>query len=253
MRDDQIALQLYTVRRLTAGDLEGTLRHVREAGYRAVELAGLPDVEPGRLREMLDTAGLSVIGAHRSLEDLRTDLDGTLAWLSAVGSPRVIVPWLMPADRAVPVAVRRVTADLGRIADACADAGIRLGYHNHDFEFQPADGATIWDVLVAGLPASVELELDVYWATFAGRDPVKLIDGLGGRVRLLHMKDMTAGPTPRDAPPGDGVLPWPAIVDAGRRAGVEWYVVEQDEPLDPLKDVTRGLEHLKSLAAVGSA
>jgi len=251
MRDDQIALQLYTLRRLMAGDLPGTLRAVGEAGYRAVELAGLPEVAPATLRELLAQAGLAVVGAHRPLEELRDDLDGSIDWLSAVGCPRVIVPWLSSADRAVPDGVRRVATELGRIAETCAGAGIRLGYHNHDYEFEPADGASIWDVLLASLPDSVEIELDVYWAAFAGRDPVDLIDRLADRVRLLHMKDMAAGPGRRDAAPGDGVLPWPAIVEAGRRANVEWYVVEQDEPADPLPEVTRGLRYLRGLTAAG--
>jgi sugar phosphate isomerase/epimerase len=106
----------------------------------------------------------------------------------------------------------------------------------------------VWDVLLGELVPEIEIELDVYWAAVGGRDPVAEIEATAGRVRLLHMKDHTAGSEPHDAPVGEGTLPMPAIVDAARAAGVEWYIVEQDEPQAPLDDVTRSLRYLESLA-----
>ena len=94
----------------------------------------------------------------------------------------------------------------------------------------------------------MELELDVYWAAVGGRDPVAEIRANPDRVRLLHMKDMAVGVEPRDAPAGDGILPFPAIVDAARSAGAEWYVVEQDEPADALDDIGRAFRYLGALA-----
>jgi sugar phosphate isomerase/epimerase len=247
MREDQIALQLYTVRRPAAEDLAATLRLVAAAGYRSVELAGLPDLPPGALRTELDRAGLWPIGAHRSIGDLRTDLDRVLDELAAIGCPRVIVPWLPEVDRSSPERLRDVARELGSVADVCARRSIRLGYHNHAFEFGPLDGSSIWEVLVDSLPKTVELELDVYWAAVGNQDPVALIDRLGSRVRLLHMKDMSGESDRRDAPAGEGTLSWAAIVDAGRRAGVDWYVVEQDEPADPIDDATRARRYLAGL------
>jgi sugar phosphate isomerase/epimerase len=90
--------------------------------------------------------------------------------------------------------------------------------------------------------------MDVYWVSVGGRDPVVEIDAAAGRVRLLHMKDREPGPEPRDAPAGEGILPFPAIVEAARSAGVEWYIAEQDEPRDPLHDVARAFRYLESLA-----
>ena len=125
---------------------------------------------------------------------------------------------------------------------------MRLGYHNHAFEFEPLDGTTVWDALMAELTPEVELELDVYWAAVAGRDPVAEIQANPDRVRLLHMKDMAPGAEPHDAPAGQGVLPFPAIIEAARSAGVDWFVVEQDEPEDALEDVARALQYLGGLA-----
>ena len=111
----------------------------------------------------------------------------------------------------------------------------------------PLEGTTVWDVLLGELPAAVELELDVYWVSVGGRDPATEIRATGDRVRLLHMKDRTAGSEPHDAPAGEGTLAFPEIVDAGRAAGVEWYVAEQDDPRDALADIATAARYLESL------
>jgi sugar phosphate isomerase/epimerase len=248
MRPDQIAVQLYTLRELAARDLPGTLRAVAAAGYRSVELAGLPAIEPEALRDLLAQSDLRPMGSHESLDRLRSDLDGTLDRLTVLGCPRAIVPWLPDAERATTDDTQALARELGRLSIACADRGIRLGYHNHAFEFAPLDGTTIWQVLLDELPPTVDLELDVYWAAFGGRDPVELIRGSDERLRLLHMKDMSPAPERGDVVPGDGILAWPEIVAAGTERGLGWFVVEEDNPRDAVAEITRGLAFLQGLA-----
>ena len=248
MRHDQIALQLYTVRRLTALDLAGTLRTVAATGYHSVELAGLPDVEPRELARVLSDAGLTAISSHEGIDRLRTDPGAVADRVAAIGCSRVVVPWMPPDDRRTLDDVRRFAADLGRLAETLGARGITLGYHNHDFEFAPLEGSTAWDVLLAELPAGVELEVDVYWVSVGGSDPVTVIRAGGDRVRMLHMKDRARGAEPHDAPAGDGVLDFPAIVAAGRDAGVDWYIVEQDQPADELATIDTAGRYLASLA-----
>jgi sugar phosphate isomerase/epimerase len=248
MRHDQIAVQLYTVRELAAVDLPGTLRQVSEAGYRAVELAGLPKTTPEALRDLLSGHGLRPMASHEPLESLRQDLPGILHRMTVLACPRIVVPWLPEIERTTADGARNLARELGRLARACADRGIRLGYHNHAFEFAPLDGTTVWQVLLDELPPEVDLELDVYWATIGGRDPVELIRSLDERLRLLHMKDMSSGPDRGDVTPGDGILPWMEIVAAGTEHGVEWYVVEEDNPRDAIVEITRGRAYLQALA-----
>lgn len=253
MRPDQIAVQLYTVRELAAQDLPGTLRAVSAAGYRAVELAGLPPIEAEALRDLLAAEQLTPMGAHEPLEHLRADLDGVLDRMTALACPRVIVPWLPDAERTTPAGVRQLAAELGEIARRCADRGIRLGYHNHAFEFAPLDGTTVWDLLLEALPREVELEVDVYWVAIGGRDPVDVIQAAGNRVRLLHMKDMAPGPDRVDVTPGDGTLAWRDIVAAGTERNTEWYVVEEDNPKDAIAEIARGRAYLRGLTEVAAA
>ena len=248
MRHDQIALQLYTVRRLAAADLSGTLRAVAAAGYRAVEIAGLPATDAGDLARLLNDAGLQAVAAHEGIEGLRNDVGAVIDRYEAIRCPRVIVPGMPEGDRRTADDVRRFAAELGSLAARFGERGIRLGYHNHTFEFEPLDGTTVWDVLLAELPPEVEIELDVYWAAVGGRDPVAEIRATADRVRLLHMKDRAPGVEPHDAPAGAGTLAFPEIVEAARAAGVEWYIVEQDEPQDPLDDIASALRYLGSLA-----
>jgi sugar phosphate isomerase/epimerase len=247
MRLDQIALQLYTVRRPAAVDLPGTLRAVASAGYHAVELAGLPDIAPLELARLLDEAGLRTVASHEGIARLRADPDAVATRMEAVGCSRVVVPWMPEEDRVTVEDVRRFAAELGGLARRFADRGIAIGYHNHAFEFAPLGGTTVWDVLLADLPAEVEIELDVYWASVGGRDPVAEIGAVGKRVRLLHMKDRSPGPEPRDVPVGRGILPFPEIIAAGRAVGVAWYVAEQDDPTDPLADIAVAAENLGRL------
>jgi sugar phosphate isomerase/epimerase len=248
MEPHQIAVQLYTLRAETARDLPGTLRKVSAAGYRAVELAGLPPIEPEALRDLLAAEQLSPIASHESLESLRSDLNTVLDRMTVVGCPLVIVPWLPDAERTTSADVRRLARELGEIARTCAGRGIRLGYHNHAFEFAALDGTTVWDVLLDALPREIELEVDVYWVAMGGRDPVEVIRAAGERVRLLHMKDVSAGPERGDVTPGDGILPWREIVAAGTRLNVDWYVVEEDNPKDAVAEISRGLDYLRGLA-----
>ncbi len=248
MRQDQIALQLYTLRELAAVELPGTLGSVAAAGYRAVELAGLPAMEPVELAGLLGNAGLRAVAAHESIERLRQDPLAVADELAELGCPRVVVPWMPDDDRRTADDVRRFAGELGVLAGTFSERGIRLGYHNHDFEFGTLGSTTIWDALLAELPPEVEIELDVYWAAVGGSDPVAEIRDNSDRVRLLHMKDRAPGPEPMDAPVGEGTLPFPQIVDAARAAGVEWYIVEQDEPRNPLEDIGRSLHYLETLA-----
>jgi sugar phosphate isomerase/epimerase len=252
VRQDQIALQLYTVRSLMARDVGATLRAVAEMGYGAVELAGLPSIDIGDFRGMLRETGLRVVASHEGIDRLREGAGAVAERLQSLGCDRAIVPGLPEEERRTPDDVRRLAAELGGLAGELASGGVRLGYHNHAFEFAQLAGTTVWDVLLAELPPTVELELDVFWVSVGGRDPVATIAAAHDRVRLLHMKDRggawSPSGEPQDAAAGDGSLDFAAIVGAGRAAGVEAYIVEQDWPEDPLVSARRGLRYLEALA-----
>jgi len=94
----------------------------------------------------------------------------------------------------------------------------------------------------------LEIEVDVYWVSIGGGDPVAAIRAARDRVRMLHMKDRAPDPTSRDVPAGSGVLDFPGIVDAGRAARVHWYIAELDDPVDEIADISAAVVYLESLA-----
>ena len=129
----------------------------------------------------------------------------------------------------------------------CKEMGARLHYHNHEFEHELEDGQPAIDVLLGNTdPALVKFEPDVYWIKVAGADPAEVIRRYAGRCPIVHLKDMTAGPTPTFAEVGEGVIDFRPIFDAAESQGVEWYVAEQDWTARPrLEAAALSLKHLR--------
>lgn len=239
MRADQIALQLYTVRAAAQRDFLGTLREVAAMGYGAVELAGLHGVAVPQVRATLDELGLRAVAAHVGLEELEQRFAAAVADAQALGCSFVVLPWLAPARRGPAAAVQSLAATMNQWGRQLRDEGLRLAYHHHDFEFAPLEGSSIWALLTERLdPELVSLELDVYWVRRGGHDPAALISRHGPQVALMHLKDI-APDGAADMPAGEGALDWDGILAAARAAGTAWYIVEQDNPRDPLDDVRR--------------
>lgn len=247
MTEDQIALQLYTVRELTAQDMVGTLRRLAEIGYRAVQPAGYGNSSPEEIRRVLDECGMRAISAHVDLQRWE-DPEAVFEELETLGCSHAVVPFL-PERRRSQAQVQKLIEQFNRWGEQCREHGLRFSYHNHAFEFAPLGDTTIWEMLVAGTdPTLVGLELDVYWAQYAGRAPVEIIGQIAGRMPLLHLKDMANTPDRADAPVGTGVINFDAILPAAARAGAEWYIVEQDTSTSPLEDVQTSLRYLQEQA-----
>jgi sugar phosphate isomerase/epimerase len=251
VKRDQIALELYTVRSLTQQDFVGTLRAVAELGYPAVEFAGFGGLSAQELRGVLDGLGLRAMAAHVPLDEFAARLPQVCADLRTLGIEYGVVPYLGEDRRGDVDQARWLAETFNEWGDRCKDEGIRFGYHNHAFEFEPLPGEqpqTMFDILLTETdPKVVMLELDIYWVRFAGADPLQLIQAHPARFPILHMKDMAAGDAKAIANVGEGVIDWPPILQAAE-AKTAWYVVEHDTPSDPLADAERSLRYLEGLA-----
>lgn len=250
MRGDQISLQLYTLREQTARDMPGTLRKVSEIGYPAVEFAGFGGLPAGELRNVIDDLGLRASGAHVPLASWETDPEGVLADMHALRCAHAVIPSAPPERRKDEASVARLSEDLNRWGELCGSGGVTLSYHNHDFEFGPLGGSTMWEVLLGETdPELVHLELDLYWIEYGGADPENVLRDAAGRVSLVHLKDMAPDDTRSDLPVGEGTMPWEGLIEAADAAGVRWYIAEQDNPRDALEDVEISLRNLRRLAS----
>jgi sugar phosphate isomerase/epimerase len=250
MRQDQISLQLYSVRGETARDMRGTLRRVSEIGYPAVEFAGYGELSPEDLKTTIDDLGLKASGAHVPFDSWDADPEAIISDMHTLESSHAILP-IAPADqRTDEAAVAGLAESLNRWGDLCRRAGVTFSYHNHDFEFAPLGRTTMWDVLVRETdPGLVHFELDLYWVRYAGADPEPLLRDLGDRIPLVHLKDMAPDEQRSDLPVGEGTMPWTPLLQAADAAGVEWYVAEQDNPADALEDVRTSLRSMSGLAS----
>ncbi len=242
----EVGLELYTVRAETARDFAGTMRKVAALGYSAVEFAGYGDLAAEELRDLLAETGLRAAATHVGLANLEADFDRELAYCRTIGCSTLILPWLPPEKRssAFLVALAPQLNQFGRRARA---AGITFGYHNHDFEFVLNEGRTLLARLLAATdPDLVTLELDVYWAAYAGFDPISLLREYAGRVPVVHLKDMDS--SRRYTEVGDGTLDIKAITAAAQEGGTSWLIVEHDNPTMPsLESAKRSLENLRGL------
>jgi sugar phosphate isomerase/epimerase len=219
-----VALQLYTVREQLAADRAGTLKRVAGYGYAAVEPFGITD-DPQGLRADLDAAGLSVSSVHAI--PVGDEAEAVIDAARTIGADTVIVPYLPPPRFADADGVRGVAAELNEASARLAGEGLRLGYHNHDFELSSLVGGTpALEVLAGQLDDAVLLEVDTYWAAVGGQDVVALLGRLGDRVRYLHVKD---GPVVNRedfmTAVGSGRMPVAEILAASPST---WHVVELD-------------------------
>lgn len=224
-----IALQLYSVREQLVHDFEGTIRRVADIGFAGVETAHFPaGVSPAAAKALFDELGLAVCAAHAPLP-LGESAAEALDRLATLGSDRLVCAWMAPSEYATVGAALRVCDRLNRAAAVCAEHGLRLGVHNHWFEFQPIGETNIWpyEIWLENLDPRIFFELDAYWAKVGGIEPSEALRRLGPRVELLHVKDGPADTT-QDAMTavGTGVMDYAALIPAA--TAVEWLIVELD-------------------------
>lgn len=248
-------LQLYTVRTLLERDFEGTIRQLAEIGYKELEFAGYYNRQPAAVRALLDSLGLRAPSAHVPLDAFRTALPATLDAAAALGHQFVVCPFLLPPDR-TEATYQRLGDEFTRFGRAARERGMQFAYHNHDFEFADLGGGrTGFEILAAGSDRDlVKFELDLYWATFAGRDPVALFAAHPGRFPLCHVKDMREPQGAKAmAPVGEGGIDFARIFAAAPQAGLRHYFVEHDNaaeyPGGPLASVRTSYGALRRLLA----
>lgn len=235
------AIQLFTLRDADE-PLPDLLARIGETAFEGVEFAGLGDAESGEVRAALDDADLDAAAAHVGIEDLESDLEGTVETYRELDCDRIVVPWLDESHFTSRDGVTEVARRLAELGARLDEQGAELAYHNHDHEFVDLEGTTGFELLAD--ETDIDFELDVGWAHAAGHDPTHLLADLRGRVPLVHFKSV-AGEDPVEL--GEGGLDLDACVRAARDAGVEWAIYEHDEPDDPHESLEHGAEMLAEL------
>jgi sugar phosphate isomerase/epimerase len=229
-----VGLQLYTLRNELAKDVEGTLKRVAEIGYKEVETFGYGNGKffgktPAEFKALLNSLGLTTPSGHYMPNNLKKDWSVAVDHAAETGQKFMMCAYLFPADRKTLDDYKKLCDTFNEAGQVCQKAGIQFGYHNHDFEFQPLDGQEPYEIMLKGTdPKLVKMELDLYWASYAGKDPVALFKQNPGRFPLVHLKDIAKTEKREFAEVGTGSIDFQRILDARKVAGIEHFFVEQD-------------------------
>jgi len=253
-----IGLQLYSLRAQFSNSVPATLDQVHNFGIRYVELAGTYNLPPEKFNEQLAARGLKPVSGHFPFERYRDDVEGVARDAKALGLQYAGCAWIPHTDPFGEKTCREAIAVFNRAGEALAKHGLKFFYHTHGYEFQPHDSGTLFDLLMAETkPSFVRYEMDVFWIVHPGQDPVKLLQKYGQRFELMHVKDMKKG-TPtglltghsevtNDVALGTGIMDWPAVLSAAKKAGVKWYFIEDESPtsVEQIPQSLRFLEQVK--------
>jgi sugar phosphate isomerase/epimerase len=229
MTEIPIAVQMYTLREESEKDFAGTLKKVAELGFEGVEFAGYGGLTLSEVKVLLDELGLQAVSSHVPLEELEENLLQVIKNQKILGSKYIVCPYLLP-DRRSEEDYQALISLLDQVGEQCRSEGITLLYHNHDFELERlSDGRmaleTIFDETKTD---NVATELDIYWLTKAGENPVAWMNRYQQRIPLVHLKDMTKDEEKFFAELGTGGVDIEAVLNLGKKAGVKWWVIEQD-------------------------
>ncbi|MGD0582692.1 MAG: TIM barrel protein [Bacteroidales bacterium] len=260
-----IGLQLYTIRDAMDKDVPGSLKKVSDTGYKYVELAGYKDgkfygYEPAEFRKLVEGLGMVILSSHTQVEAAGITLENAKKMAedhAKVGTKYCIQPWVVPEARKPLSNWHKMAADWNEVGKIMKASGIQFGYHNHNFEFADLEGKKpYFDVLLPELDKDlVTMEMDLFWVTKAGQDPVEIFKKFPGRFQLFHMKDMFTKESPffstegvKDfAPVGAGVIDFKRILAAKDIAGLKYMIVEQDSRggnPTPFEDIKTSITNL---------
>ncbi len=250
--DKRIGAQYYTIRDFckTIEDFDSSCKRVKEIGYKAVQLSGIPNFDPHAIREILDKHGLTPFCTHRSWQDYLENIDAEINFHKVVGCDIAglgALPGAFSEGGMEPEALKKFAKDATVVANKLAEHGITFGYHNHAFEFRKFDGKFAFDILTESVKSdNFKYILDTYWLAYAGIDPARFILERAGQVVCVHLKDLKiVGNDPRYAEVGCGNILWDEVLPACEKAGVKYALVEQDEcDVNPFDALTTSYNYL---------
>jgi sugar phosphate isomerase/epimerase len=246
--DIPIGVQLYCVRKECAVDLAGTLTKIAEMGYEGVEFADYFDFSAEELRQMLDDNNLQCCGSHIYLETLLGDeLEKTIAFNKTLGNKYLIVRWLDERDYTTKEKWLETAKVFNDIAEKLKPHGMRVGYHNHGYEFKPIEGELPWDIFADNTSKDVILQLDTGNCSRTGADALHFLKRNAGRTVTLHVKPYSA--TNEKAFLGEDDIDWKQAFEICESSGgIEWYIIEYEvEGIPPLEALKMNLDNMRKM------
>lgn len=245
----EIGVQIYSARDALKDDFKGTFKKVADIGYKYVEAFGLKTdgmiygMAPSEYKRIADSLGVKVISVHATYFT-PDQADVMISAAKELGVEYLIVPWLNEDLR---TDYEAVAATFNEIGAKFKGSGIKFGYHNHAFEFEPtADGRIPEEILIENTdPELVTFQADLYWVKKGGAEPMELIKKYPGRFSLFHVKD--ANDSLDQTTVGEGIIDFEEILKAQDLSGYQYYFVEDERTDDPFGNIQKAFDHLNSL------
>ncbi len=253
----QIGIQLYTLRDVVPKDPKGNLKLLADLGYKHLETYGynkgiLFGMTSKDFNSYVKSLGMQVTSGHYGLG--KASDDGS-EWEKAVSEAKEAGQEFMgfgsiPNEARASIDSYKAACDLmNKRGEVCKKYGIRLNYHNHDFEFTKIDGQLPYDVMLSQLdPKLVGMEMDLYWVVYAGADPLDYFKKYPGRFEQWHIKDMDKTDRKKNTDIGTGTIDFRKLLAKAQEAGLKhWYMEQEEYPVSSTESVKASIGYLKTL------
>jgi sugar phosphate isomerase/epimerase len=284
-----VGLQLWSIAKTLEKDFAGTLQMVAEIGYKELELfgpypfstekdkaswnaitgmvgfsqSGYFNHSAKQLKEILDSKGLRTPAMHIGLDTLRNKLGETAEASHILGQQYAGIASIPEEERRTLDDYKRMADEFNVIGEKAKALGLRFYYHNHGYGLKEMEGKVPFDIILERTdPLLVYLEMDIFWTTAGGANPIKYLDNNAGRYKLMHVKDMKKevrfsgdGGNPQQwielfpyiTDAGSGVLDLKTILSHAKKSGVEHFIVENDVITNPKDSLEKGYQYVASV------
>jgi sugar phosphate isomerase/epimerase len=241
----EFGVQLFMVREHVK-DLDTTLAMIHRIGYARLETYPIIYNRPAKeLKRQIAAAGLSSTSGHFDYQSLEEKVD----YAAELGLKYMVCPWIPKPLQDSPEGFHQAAAHFNRAAERARKAGLIFAFHPHNYEFRPYPQGRGWEILMSEMDPAIQLELDIFWATEAGQDPLALMTQYRERIRLIHIKDRIPSTavsfvpddaaTARCTEAGSGSIDWKKILGKAQRMGITEYYVDQDATSLPIEESLR--------------
>ena len=252
VKNKKVGVQLYTIREAIGKDAKGSLKQIADLGFGEVENFGYNGkffgMDAATYKSLIGDLGMTAPSGHYMYNNILKGWEKAVEDAKAIGQDYMVLAYLLPPERKSLDDYKKIAENLNKAGELCKQAGIQLCYHNHEFEFEAMNGQLPFDILTNETDAGlVKIELDLYWASVAGQDPVGLFKKHKGRVALWHVKDMDKTPKKNFTEVGNGVIDFASIFKHAKTSGMKHFFVEQDVcPGSPFDSIKQSIGYIKS-------
>lgn len=258
----KIGLQLYSLRDVIREDVKGMIETLGRWGYQELEAYGYNDgklfgMSSKDFAKLVRDNGMQLVSGHYPLGKANANVIGSVlnGWEKAVadakeaGQKYMVVPYLDKSERENLDAYKWVCEQLNKAGEVTKKYGIRLQYHNHEFEFDVMEDKVPYQVMLRELdPKLVGMEMDLYWVVYAGHNPFQYFQQHPGRFEQWHVKDMDKVDRKRNADVGTGQIDFAKLFAAAKASGMKHFYIEQETyPVDSKTSVKNSIDNLKKI------